>query len=144
LLRPALRFFIPDQSMPVYATSDIYEVNEQSNGDLDGVRFPDMPWMIGADEKTRAIHTSVRNYWPGSGGSRDRLYAFGYDAFQLIPLLTSARPQARIFSGLTGRLAVDQNGRVRRQLDWASINSGQAVPLNGPADPISTAASFLH
>lgn len=136
VLRPALRFYIADQSMPVYATSDIYAANEQANSDLDGVRFPDMPWMIDADGKAAAMHAAVRNHWPNATGTRDRLYAFGYDAFQLVPTLSSQRPQAAVLiDGMTGKLAVDDDGHVRRQLDWAQISRGAAVPLPLDAPP---------
>lgn len=126
LLRPALRFHIADPDLPIYATSDIYEASEQANSDLNDVRFPDMPWMIGNDARIASLRGSLQTYWPNG---RERLFAFGYDAFRLAPLIASAQPQGSIFPGATGRLAIDQNGRVRRQLDWAYISAGRAVPI---------------
>jgi outer membrane PBP1 activator LpoA protein len=35
--------------------------------------------------------------------------------------------------GVTGRLAVDSQGRVRRELDWAQVVGGRVVPWPPPA-----------
>lgn len=139
LLRPSLRFYVTDQNMPVYATSDVFDSNEQANADLDGIRFPDMPWMITGEDNSAALHASLRGYWPNNVGARDRLYAFGYDALQLILMLSADRPQNGVLKGLTGQLAVDANGRIRRQLEWARVTEGRAIPL--PAEPTVASSS---
>jgi outer membrane PBP1 activator LpoA protein len=125
-LRPALRFNMPDNSVPIYGTSDAYEPESSANTDLDGLRFTDMPWVINRDPQTDALHANINRYWPSNLRGRSRLYAFGADAFQLIEYLKSARPQlATPLRGMSGLLAVDQSGHVRRQLDWAQIVNGQ-------------------
>lgn len=134
LLRPALRFHLTDGDLPIYATSDIYEAGEQANSDLNGVRFPDMPWMIGGNQQLAATRSNLLSHWPNT---RERLFAFGYDALRLVPLIASAQPQGTVFTGATGRLALDQDGRVRRQLDWAQIDGGRVIPLSNSTASIA-------
>src|SRR5262249_685878 len=48
LLRPQLRYHFAG-NVPTYATSEAYEVDATSNEDMEGLIFPDMPWMLGSD-----------------------------------------------------------------------------------------------
>ena len=78
--------------------------------------------------------------FPGRSGPLGRLYAFGYDAFRLVGELPRLRGGSQSpLPGVTGRLAVDGNGRVRRELDWAQIVGGRVVPWPTPpgVTPIS-------
>jgi outer membrane PBP1 activator LpoA protein len=127
-LRPALRFYLPSV-MPTYSTSEIFEPDGQANNDLDGVTFADMPWVISPDEVTTQLRQTLAKYWPARTRVRGgRLYAFGFDAYRLVPLLKSGRAGETFIPGLTGRLTVDDHGRVHRELDWAQIQDGQPQP----------------
>jgi hypothetical protein len=111
--------------VPVYSTSDSFEPDPAANSDLDGLMFPDMPWMIGNDAVTAQIRDGIREAWPARTARRDRLYAFGFDAYRLVPALRSKSPaQASEIAGVTGRLHLDERNRIRRDLDWAQIKSG--------------------
>jgi uncharacterized protein len=139
-LRPALRFVLPDTSIPIYATSDSYEP-ESINTDLDGLRFDDMPWVINRDSEAEALHDAMSRLWSNGLRNRSRLYAFGIDAFKLINWLKTPQPQlASPLRGMTGWLALDQFGRVRRQADWAQIVNGKPLPLAETAPPNSSIA----
>jgi outer membrane PBP1 activator LpoA protein len=128
-LRPALRFHLSGD-LPVYATSDIFDPEASGNADLDGVMFPDMPWVLSDDETIRALRETIGQLWPAQARSRGRLYAFGFDAYRLIPLLRSQRPSsAAPVAGMTGTLTVDDRGRIMRELDWARVVDGQARPI---------------
>ena len=137
-LRPALRFHL-SQDLPVYATSDVFEPDSDANADLDGVMFPDMPWIVAPDATANDLRQSISSYWPAKSRGRGRLYAFGFDAFRLIPALRSARPSDMATDGLTGRLLVDDRGRVRRELSWAQVENGRprtlAINASGPMNP---------
>jgi outer membrane PBP1 activator LpoA protein len=116
--------------IPVYATSDSFEPDPAANNDLDGVTFPDMPWMVSADPVTGQIRDDVRNAWPARTARRDRLYAFGFDAYRLVPALKSKSLNASTeIAGVTGKLHLDDHNRIRRDLDWAEIKDGVPVPL---------------
>ena len=88
LLRPQLRFHYAGD-IPTYATSDAFEPDVRANEDLDGLMFPDMPWMLGGD-LADAVHAAAREAWPTGGPHRGRLFAFGFDAFRLAQALRHA------------------------------------------------------
>jgi uncharacterized protein len=111
--------------VPVYSMSDSFEPDPAANSDLEGMMFPDMPWMIGGDPVTTQIRDSVRAAWPARTVRRDRLYAFGFDAYRLVPVLRSKSPAAvSDISGVSGRLHLDEHNRIRRDLEWARISNG--------------------
>ena len=129
LIRPQLLFHYAGD-IPMYTTSDAYEPDETANVDLDGMIFPDMPWMIGGDPVTEELRGVVRSVWPARANRRGRLYAFGFDAYRLIPTLRHLQPgHINIVSGMTGRLSIDAQGRIRRDLDWAQIRDGRPHAL---------------
>ncbi len=137
LIRTQLRFNYAS-ALPMYATSDIYDPAGPGNVDLDGVIFPDMPWILDPAGASAAAHASADRAFPGRGGQLSRLYAFGYDAYRLIAELPRMRSGSLgPLAGATGRLAVDTDGRVRRELDWAQVVNGRAQPwaLPVPAPP---------
>ena len=111
--------------IPVYSTSDSYEANQDANHDIDGLMFPDMPWMVSADPLIFQLREAVRTAWPARTQRRDRLYAFGFDAFRLAPLIAGKSPgQASAIEGMTGTLHIDSNNRIRRDLSWVQIKNG--------------------
>jgi len=136
LIRTQLRFNYAS-ALPMYATSDIYDPAGPGNIDLDGVIFPDMPWVIDPTGASASAHEAADRAFPGRGGQLSRLYAFGYDAYRLVGELPRMKSgTVGPLAGATGRLAVDAQGRVRRELDWAQIVDGRAVPwVLPPAAP---------
>jgi uncharacterized protein len=121
---PQLKFHYAGD-VPVYSTSDSFEPDPAANSDLDGMLFPDMPWMLANDPVTAQIRDGVRAAWPARTARRDRLYAFGFDAYRLVPALRSKSPaEASEISGMTGKLHLDDHNRIRRDLDWAQIKNG--------------------
>jgi outer membrane PBP1 activator LpoA protein len=121
---PQLKFHYAGD-VPVYSMSDSFEPDPAANSDLDGMSFPDMPWMIANDPVTAQIRDTVRTAWPARTARRDRLYAFGFDAYRMVPALRSKSPGAAgEITGVTGRLHLDDHNRVRRDLDWAQIRNG--------------------
>jgi len=114
--------------VPVYAMSSDFEPDANANSDINGMVFPDMPWMVSGDPVTAQIRESVRSAWPARTARRDRLYAFGFDAYRLIPVLQGkAGESERGMSGVTGHLRLDDHNRVRRDLEWAQIKNGVPV-----------------
>jgi hypothetical protein len=138
LIRTQLRFNYAS-ALPVYATSDIYDPAGTSNVDLDGVMFLDMPWVLDPYGPAVTARESAERIWPDRIGQGGRLHAFGYDAFRLIGELRRLRGKTSTpLPGLTGRLAVDDQGRVHRELDWAQVVDGRPVllPPAGTTAPI--------
>ncbi len=133
MIRTQLRFKHAAR-LPVYATSDLFEPGSRANMDLEGVVFPDMPWVLGrAGSPTAAVRDAADLAWPGRSPSRSRLFAFGYDAFAIVAELGRPRaPFAAPVAGLTGRLTLDLGGRIRRDLEFAQITGGEPQPLDAP------------
>lgn len=131
-LRPALRFHLADD-LPVYATSHIFEPDTQANADIDGVAFPHMPLVISPDEVSSELRSTLSKYWPARARGNSRLYAFGFDAYRLVPILKAGKfGSSNAVPGMTGLLSVDSKGRIRRELDWARVAEGKPVPLSAP------------
>ncbi len=129
MIRTQLRFNYAS-ALPMYSTSDVFDGASQGNIDLDGVIFPDMPWVLDPYGPSAAAREAAERAWPGRSNALGRLHAFGYDAFRMIGELKRLRGNTSTpLPGLTGRLAVDAHGRVRRELDWAQVVDGKPVPL---------------
>ncbi len=132
-LRPQLRFQMT-YDVPVYSTSDAWDPSARAAADLDGMTFPEMPWILHDGQGAPALWEVLQHEWSAEGRSRLRLYAFGYDAVALMTQIRSGRTQTGI-DGLTGRLTVDADGRVQRELDWARIEGGRPQPAGVVAAP---------
>ena len=132
-LRPGLKFHLAGD-LPVYATSDIFEPDTQANTDLEGVIFPDMPWVISPDAASTELRNALNKHWPVRARGRGRLYAFGFDACRIVPLLKAGRfGSTHAIPGMTGLLSIDDKGHVKRGLDWAQVSGGKAAPLGSAA-----------
>ncbi len=132
LIRTQLRFNYAS-ALPMYSTSDIFDQAGTGNFDLDGVMFPDMPWVLDPYGVPATARAAAERAWPGRAGQLGRLHAFGYDAFRMVGELRRLRAGGSTpLPGLTGRLSVDRDGRVRRELDWALVVNGRPEPLPPP------------
>jgi outer membrane PBP1 activator LpoA protein len=140
LLLPQLK--IASIPAPVFATSHVYggDSNPGLDRDLDGVEFCDAPWLFGPvpGRPDRAV---VGREIASANGVGARLFAFGMDAYALLPYLgwLLAHPDAYL-SGATGDLTADSFGRVHRLIGWARFDAGVARPIEGalaamPATP---------
>jgi outer membrane PBP1 activator LpoA protein len=139
LLRPQLRFHYAGD-VATYATSDAFEPDTRANQDLEGLMFPDMPWILGGD-LAEAVRAAVRDAWPSGGPRRGRLFAFGFDAYRLaVALRGTATPNSVNIQGLTGRLTVDNERRIHRDLNWAQIHDGELRVLQAPSAAAPPAA----
>jgi outer membrane PBP1 activator LpoA protein len=131
LLRPQLRFHFAG-NVPTYATSDAFEPDPHNNQDLEGLMFPDMPWMLGSD-LADAVRNALQAAYPNGGGPRrNRLFAFGFDAYRLATALHGGAANIQV-EGLTGRLTLDPDHRIHRELGWAQIHNGEIkmLPIAG-------------
>jgi len=114
-------------------TSHVYE-NGLSIAQLQaltGLLFVDMPWMIdnnGTDPLSRTRLTTTLGLDPRYA----RLYAMGLDAYHLMAHLDRliAHPGAYL-EGRTGRLSIDSQGRVHRELVLARIDARGPQRLTG-------------
>lgn len=131
LLLPQLR--VANVQLPVFATSHIYAGSDDASADrdLDGVEFCDMPWLFNA-QPGLPDHDTIAALLPAARGGAGRLFAFGMDAWNLVPYIDWMRAHPGSYlPGATGQLTADAFGRVRNVLIWAKFQNGLARPLGG-------------
>ncbi|GAB2696434.1 penicillin-binding protein activator [Aliiglaciecola aliphaticivorans] len=120
-----------DKAVPVYASSRSYSKNFSNNTlrDLRNITFTDMPWML-PDGEHQSLKSEVEAIWPKQDDTLKRLFALGFDAYTLVPVLSSLKvlPQVSV-KGLTGTLSVDQNGNVIRVLPFGKITEREVILL---------------
>lgn len=129
LLLPQLR--LAHSSLPVFATSMVYSGIEDAtaNGDLDGVQFCDEPWLYDA-QAGLPDHATLATLVPTAAGPAARLFAFGMDAYDLIPYLGWMRTHPGSYlPGATGQLTMDASGHVQRTPVWMQFQGGIPRPV---------------
>jgi outer membrane PBP1 activator LpoA protein len=129
LIRPQLRFHHAID-VPIFASSSVYNPGQPPNNDLDGIRFADMPWSIARDGEARNARQRVSELWPELFNQHGRLFALGFDAYRLVPILMNFEdPLQPPLAAMTGVLSLSENRRIERELGWARFRNGQPVPL---------------
>ena len=128
LLKSQLKFHYSGD-LPAYSTSSVNSLDGRSNSDLNGIMFADTPWLIDPQPWIRYLPATYSEYWPEER-QLGRLHAMGYDAYNLIASLYANRSNEMVeLDGATGRLFLDQQGRIHRRMAWAQFQSGQAVAM---------------
>lgn len=129
LLRPQLRFHYAGD-IPTYATSAAYAPGSTDNEDINGIVFPDIPWLLQPTQPVSEDQQVLQEYWGRSATQLSRFYAMGYDAFHLSAQLNSSEQAQRvIMPGMTGEVWLDTDGRLHRRLAWAKMESGKPRTL---------------
>ena len=137
LLKSQLKFHYSGD-LPVYSTSRIFARDGRSNSDLNGVGFADTPWTVAPQPWIADLPATFGEYWPDQQSLlQSRLHAMGYDAYLLInELYASDGLSISALEGATGRLFLDESGRVRRELPWAEFRGGEPVAMPDPNETI--------
>jgi outer membrane PBP1 activator LpoA protein len=136
LIAPQLKFFYAGD-IPSYSLSNAYEPDSTaSNQDIDGLMYPDMPWMISGDSGMDEIRNAIAQAWETRAAWRSRLFAFGYDACQLmLAMAAPGRNPADVrVAGLSGELHFDSARRVSRDLIWVQVRNGEPKRLTSSAE----------
>lgn len=130
LLLPQLR--VAHLKQPVFATTQVYSgIPNSLDRDLDGVQFPDAPWLYDA-QPGLPLRASLARNLPVAGGHGARLFAFGMDADMLSPYFAWLQQHPGSYvAGATGQLSVDAQGNVQRTPIWVQFNNGIAAPVTG-------------
>lgn len=131
LLLPQLR--VAKLRQPVYATASVYGLRDDPNADrdLDGVEFGDAPWLFDA-QPGLPVRSELSGPLPEVDGRGARLFAFGMDAWALVPYLDWLRTHPGSYvSGATGQLTADAQGHIQRVPLWLRFDNGLARPLAG-------------
>ncbi len=141
LLVPQLRASGFDRT-PVLATSHIYSgtASRALDRDLNGVEFVDAPWLFGLVSGQPARESLIRKL-PAAATS-PRLFAFGLDAYRLLPYLDWLSRNADAYlDGASGQLTLDSFGRVRRVMALLRFVDGVPQSASGALLPEESPAA---
>jgi outer membrane PBP1 activator LpoA protein len=128
-IRPQLRFHYA-ADIATYATSAIYKPDSTDNDDINGVLFPDMPWLLKPSQMVTYDKDTLEKFWGAGSIQLARFYAMGYDAYHLSAMLNSSRSARSInLQGMTGEIYMTQDGQLHRRLSWAKIERGKPRTL---------------
>lgn len=131
LLLPQLRFYWT-KALPVYSSSHAYTGHPDPgrDQDLDGLILGDMPWVLNKAAQTDPGYQDLAAAYPENLERLKRLYALGFDAYRIIPHLNVMQQvQNMSFEGATGKLRMDSDGYLRRELNWARFEEGLPQPI---------------
>lgn len=135
LLMPQLK--LAGVNVRVFGTSHVNsgEVSPGLDRDLDGLEFCDASWLF-VPVAGRPDRNEIGHYISSASGLGARLFAFGMDAYALLPYMDwlLANPDTYL-DGATGQLAADSFGRIHRVLTWARYSDGVARPVQGGLMP---------
>jgi len=125
-IRPLLQFHHA-ANLPIYATSHVYagSPNPKQDRDLEGLKFPDIPWLLAGEKGSRLSQDALAALFPNAKRIYQRLYAMGIDSFNLIPHLERLKMSPwETLDGQSGNLYLDEINQVHRRLMWAQIRKG--------------------
>lgn len=117
--------------IPVFASSRSHSTQSDysSNNDLQGLIFTEIPWLL-ADAQNTELATLSQQLWPKRSDGLSRLFAMGYDSYQLInkiPLMQQA-PYLQHW-GQTGILKLGDNNILTRSLLWGVYKNKKVVSI---------------
>ncbi len=136
LLAPQLRFHYAG-NLPTYSTSQVYDpASGNGDADLNGILFPDSPWLLSPDVASAKLKATLATYWPQRVAQWPRLFAMGFDAYRLIPLLYHQTGRFTAIPAMSGELSLDSDGRVHRRLPLAQFRNGRPVALRSLDDAL--------
>lgn len=119
LIRPQVNFF-SGSKVPVYSTSSIFNgiQDETNNIDLDGTRFPVMPWVLRS--------AKVAPY----AGQLNMLFALGSDSYSVAASYQELRQNSDLaINGNTGQVSINNSGEAIYQPIWARFKQGEVIPI---------------
>jgi len=126
----------PLAAVPRVSTSLVLSgASAAKDGELDGVEFPELPWLLGARAGYPDAAALSDKLGTASGPSQ-RLFAFGLDAWKLAAYLDrfGVDPGYRLH-GATGELRPDGAGVVQPQANWATFRGGRPPAVFDSAAP---------
>ncbi len=133
LVKPYIEVNISEfaEIIPVFASSRSHstQTDYSSNSDLQGLTFTEIPWLL-ASEQNAELATLSQDLWPKRSDGLSRLFAMGYDSYQLInkiPLMQQA-PYLHHW-GQTGVLKLNKNSVLTRSLLWGVYEKNRVVSI---------------
>ena len=112
--------------IPLYASSKSHssQIDRTDKGDLDGLYFTELPWMLKSQIKQHNLRQQYETLWPEHADISQRLFAMAYDAVTILhDIKQLSLSPGNQFNGLSGKLSVNTSGHIERTLDWAQYTN---------------------
>ncbi len=120
------------ERIPLYASSKSHskQIDRTDKGDLDGLYFTELPWMLSAQVANQTLRQQYNSLWPEQVDISQRLFAMAYDSVAMLNDITQlSMIPGRQYTGLTGQLSITSDGQINRQLNWAQYKNKQIKPV---------------
>lgn len=143
-IAPTLDFFYAGD-VPIYAMPSIHDGGSEPgrNRDLNGILFTELPWLL--QDQDSELKQRVDAAWSSASAPAQRLRALGIDSYRLYTRLGQliSYPDTRM-QGVTGTLALRDDGTIQRILPVARFSSGIAERLSPVVDhPLAASSSDI-
>ncbi|WP_117235855.1 penicillin-binding protein activator [Vibrio maerlii] len=118
LIKPFIEVAVnPDAKPPKLFSNSRSNSGANQYEDLTGVEFSDIPLLINGKA---TLVSQMDELWPNNSLGKKRLQALGMDAYTLVDELPQMKlsPEYQI-QGQTGKLSVDDQCVIQREVDWA-------------------------
>lgn len=133
-LNPQLRFYHAAK-VPVYATPNLYggQPNPARDIDLNNITFCDIPRLFPDYYQDQLSPTTPQTNLQPLSNNYPRLTAMGIDAYRLIAHLNTLSTEP--YAGSTGKLSLNAENRITRQLICAKFSDGIPVATGYAGQP---------
>ncbi|MDC3189929.1 penicillin-binding protein activator [Pseudoalteromonas elyakovii] len=119
--------------IPLYASSKSHskQIDRTDKGDLDGLYFTELPWMLDGQIQQHNLRQQYESLWPENADISQRLFAMAFDAASMLgDVKQLSMVQGKRFSGISGQLSIASNGYVTRTLDWAQYKNKKIIAVD--------------
>lgn len=130
LIKPFIEVAINPEAKPPKLFSNSLSNNGKARQyqDVSGIVYSDIPMLVNPNDGSAKEYEQL---WPNSSNTEKRLHALGMDSYNLIHAL----PTMKVVSGYhlegkTGKLSIDNNCVLQRELSWAEHETFQSNENN--------------
>lgn len=114
-------------TIAAYASGLVFERPTLATAhDLDGIRVAEIPWLLTPDAP-RFWGLTPRDT---DSDALERLYAFGFDAFQVAASFRDGPPRSFELDGATGHIELESGRRFVREAALGIYRGGELVPID--------------
>ncbi|MBL0709495.1 MAG: penicillin-binding protein activator, partial [Colwellia sp.] len=121
--------------IPVYASSKSHSHfndinNKNSLNDLQHLTFTQMPWLLTSAQQNKQLAQRSQQIWPKRTDSLSRLFAMGFDSYNLLEKVPLMQQAPYIFHyGQTGTLKLNKNNVLTRSLIWGQYKNDSVTEI---------------
>jgi uncharacterized protein len=120
------------QKIPLYASSrsHSFDRNNMQNKELSRLVFSDNPFLL---DQESTVSKEVQQVWNKQSFATLRLFALGFDSYQLIEQLVYLQnSEGSVYKGLIGDLTLDADNSIDAKLSWAKYQDGVLFEITSP------------